>query len=540
MPYRALYRQWRPKDFSHMVGQKAIVETLRNQVVHDRIAHAYLFCGSRGTGKTSTAKILAKAINCENPDKGDPCGECANCRRVDQEESLDIIEIDAASNNGVDEMRDLRDTVKYPPQFGRYKVYIIDEVHMLSTSAFNALLKTLEEPPAHIVFILATTEPQKLPETILSRCQRFDFGRIATADIAGRLREAADGAGARISDGALMTIARAAEGGMRDALSILDMCLGYGDSVDEPMVRRILGTCDSGFMIRFGDALAEEDAGGVFRMIDEMMRDGRDPTVFTKDVSHHIRCLLLAKCCPDEIEKIMDLTSDAVKDYREQADKFTVSRLMKILDLYMALEAEMRFSASPRTALENTSLKCCVRTAEPDTQALNDRISELEKKVESLSDQIRIGIPAPEPRSKAVSREKAVPVPEIAAGTQIPVHIQAADPDSLSVWDSLMKQYQKTDPGTWSMLNHGKIIETDGTRFRWQPGSEKDDFFLNTLSRESTRKKIGESLSALTGRECIFDTVSRKAEAGRKDDSDEAYIHQLYETFGREPVIVKE
>ena len=179
MAYRALYREWRPKNFTQMVGQKAIIETLRNQVITQRIAHAYLFCGSRGTGKTSTAKILAKAINCLNPENGDPCGKCDNCLRMDKEETLDIIEIDAASNNGVNEIRDLRDTVKYPPQFGRYKVYIIDEVHMLTASAFNALLKTLEEPPAHIVFILATTEPQKLPETILSSCQRFDFGRIS-------------------------------------------------------------------------------------------------------------------------------------------------------------------------------------------------------------------------------------------------------------------------------------------------------------------------------------------------------------------------
>ena len=196
MAYRALYREWRPKNFTQMVGQKAIIETLRNQVITQRIAHAYLFCGSRGTGKTSTAKILAKAINCLNPENGDPCGKCDNCLRMDKEETLDIIEIDAASNNGVNEIRDLRDTVKYPPQFGRYKVYIIDEVHMLTASAFNALLKTLEEPPAHIVFILATTEPQKLPETILSRCQRFDFGRISIPEITGRLREAVDGSGA--------------------------------------------------------------------------------------------------------------------------------------------------------------------------------------------------------------------------------------------------------------------------------------------------------------------------------------------------------
>lgn len=543
MPYRALYRQWRPRDFSHMVGQKPVVETLRNQVIHDRIAHAYLFCGSRGTGKTSTAKILAKAINCEHPRKGDPCGECPNCLRMDREESLDIIEIDAASNNGVDEMRDLRDTVKYPPQFGRYKVYIIDEVHMLSTSAFNALLKTLEEPPAHIVFILATTEPQKLPETILSRCQRFDFGRIATADIASRLKEASEGAGANVSDGALMTIARAAEGGMRDALSILDMCLGYGDHIDEEMVRRILGTCDSGFMFRFGDALAGEEAGSVFHMIDELMRDGRDPAVFSRDVSHHIRCLLLAKCCPEEITNILDLTDDTAKEYKCQSEKFTVSRLMKMLDLYMALETEMRFSASPRVALENTSLKCCIRTEEMDGQAVNDRIAELEKKIGMMEKQIRNGM-SPVSDSMTVSEaepEKKEKKQEVATGKQTAGSLKkVSDGNASEIWGALMKQYQKTDPGIWSMLNHGKMIGTEGDLFQWQPNSPGDDFFVTTLSREATKTKIGKALSALAGHPCYFETVSRGAGTAQKNDSDQAYISRLYETFGQEPVIIKD
>ena len=541
MPYRALYRQWRPKDFSHMVGQKAIIETLRNQVIHDRIAHAYLFCGSRGTGKTSTAKILAKAINCERPVDGDPCGECPNCQRMDREESLDIVEIDAASNNGVDEMRDLRDTVKYPPQFGRYKVYIIDEVHMLSTSAFNALLKTLEEPPAHVVFILATTEPQKLPETILSRCQRFDFGRIATADIASRLKEAAQGAGAQVSDGALMTIARAAEGGMRDALSILDMCLGYGDRIDESMVRRILGTCDSAFMFRFGDALAAEDAGAVFRMIDEVMRDGRDPTVFAKDASHHVRCLLLSKCCPDETENILDLTADAAREYREQAEKFSVSRLMRILDLYMGLETEMRFSASPRVALENASLKCCIRTQETDAQAINDRIAALEKKVDTLTEQIRKGVPVSGMPGDTGTPKKTEAVKEApkqrpaAAAPQV-----LADGDAASVWAALMKQYQRSEPGIWSMLSKGKLISAEKDFFRWQPETPGAESFVTPLSRDTTKKKISDTLNALTGRNCSFEPVSRGADPSKRDDSEKAYIDRLYETFGQEPVVVQD
>ena len=323
MAYQALYRQWRPVDFSSMVAQEAIVATLRNQITTGRIAHAYLFCGSRGTGKTSTAKIMSRAINCEKPQNGDPCGECESCRRLLADESLDVMEIDAASNNGVDEIRDLRETVKYPPQQGKYKVYIIDEVHMLSASAFNALLKTLEEPPAHVVFILATTEPQKLPATILSRCQRFDFGRIPAGQIAGRLRQAAEGAGASATDSALNMIARAAEGGMRDALSILDMCLGYRNDVDEELVRNVLGTSDKGFLFRFADALEAQDAAMLMSMIDELMRGGREPMVFAKDVSQHLRALLMAKCCGEDLAALLDLTQEDAAEYAEQAEAFT-------------------------------------------------------------------------------------------------------------------------------------------------------------------------------------------------------------------------
>ena len=537
MAYRALYRQWRPKDFSHMVGQKAIINTLRNQVIHERIAHAYLFCGSRGTGKTSTAKILAKAINCMHTDNGDPCGECPNCQRMDHDESLDIIEIDAASNNGVDEMRDLRDTVKYPPQFGKYKVYIIDEVHMLSTSAFNALLKTLEEPPAHIVFILATTEPQKLPETILSRCQRFDFGRISTPEIAGRLREAAKGEEAEVSDGALMAIARAAEGGMRDALSILDMCLGYGNHIDETMVRKILGTSDRNFLFRFSEALAEQDSGTVFMMIDELIRDGKDPGVFARDVSYHFRCLLLTKSCPDETEAILDLTSEDAKEFRSQAGKYTVTRLMKILDLYMALETEMRFSSSPRIALENASLKCCLRTDETDAQALNDRISELEKRIDDLNNRFLSGgfsvLKTNEKELKTASGSKN--------GEKVvkPVNDENTPDVHISVWETYMNQAKKTDPGSWSILMHGNVACPEDDVYIWTPGSDKDDFFLTALKNEQKKKKISEQISALAGKPCRFETAKRSSSpVPQGDDPEKKHINMLYDTFGKEPVVI--
>jgi len=544
MAYRALYRQWRPKDFSHMVGQKAIIETLRNQVVTGRIAHAYLFCGSRGTGKTSTAKILARAINCLNPANGDPCGECENCRRMEMEETLDIIEIDAASNNGVDEMRDLRDTVKYPPQFGKYKVYIIDEVHMLSTSAFNALLKTLEEPPEHVVFILATTEPQKLPETILSRCQRFDFGRISMPEIAGRLREAVEGSGAEATDGALMLIARAAEGGMRDALSLLDMCLGYRSHVDEDLVRTILGSTDSSFLFEYCDALSGRDTGKVFSMIDTLMRDGKDPAVFARDVCRHIRSLLIAKACPEELAQVLDITLEEAADLVRQAESFTITRLMSILDLYLALEGNMRYSSTPRLALENTSLKCCVRTAETDSQALNDRITELEKQVSDLMNRLSSGsLPAPAPAAAAPAEKKpsAAGAPGSAAPARTRKPASGGSPDA-GAWTEMLNRFKKTEPSIWSFLTQGNPAGIEGNTYIWQASAaEGEKLFINTLNKPDISGKISAALTEITGQPCSFSARERGREApaaGNRGEED--YLQKLRETFGSEPVSVVE
>jgi len=540
MVYRALYREWRPRDFSHVVGQKAIIETLRNQVMNQRIAHAYLFCGSRGTGKTSTAKILAKAINCLDPRNGDPCGICENCRRLDQEESLDVVEIDAASNNGVDEIRVLRDTVKYPPQYGKYKVYIIDEVHMLSPAAFNALLKTLEEPPAHIVFILATTEPQKLPETILSRCQRFDFGRLSVAELTGRLKEAADGSGASVSDGALMMIARAAEGGMRDALSILDMCLGYRDRVDETLVRSILGSSDSSFLFEFCGAFAEGEPGKVFRMIDEIMREGKDPAVFARDVCRHIRALLIAKTGTDELVRIMDLTQEEAADYIRQGEQFTVSRLLKILDLFMGLETEMRYASTPRLALENASLKCCLRLDGTDDQSLNDRITELENRIANLEKSIAEGsIQAAAPAADRQSRtdktaDKGEKKPaQIPSGKQLLMKVN--DP----AWNKLMDRFKKTEPMIWSFLLQGNLVSSGSGLYVWQTaqaGSRK--LYVDPLNQDEKKRKICDCLSEVTGRTCEFRAIDLEQPVPAEDNSEAAHLKQLYETFGTEPVDV--
>ena len=541
MAYRALYREWRPKNFTQMVGQKAIIETLRNQVITQRIAHAYLFCGSRGTGKTSTAKILAKAINCLDPENGDPCGKCDNCLRMDKEETLDIIEIDAASNNGVNEIRDLRDTVKYPPQFGKYKVYIIDEVHMLTPSAFNALLKTLEEPPAHIVFILATTEPQKLPETILSRCQRFDFGRISIPEITGRLREAVDGSGARATDGALMLIARTAEGGMRDALSILDMCLGYRDDVDEELVRSILGTSDNAFLFSFCEAFSDRDARQIFLMIDQLIRDGKDPAVFAKDVCRHVRALLIAKTSPEDLPAVLDITTEEAKEYIRQSERFTLTRLMMILDQFLSLETEMRYASTPRLALENTSLKCCLRIEQNDGQALQDRITELENRIAEMQKRIENGIPAATAPASAPAAEDKAPVKKASAPIPAaPKKPAAGETSPNAVWKELMDRFRRSDPAIWSMLTQGELTGSSGGKFTWQPSQTGGNMFLIPLNKPEKRQKICDCLSEITGMTCEFTAVNGGTASAAGKSSEKEYLNQLYDAFGADKVIIQE
>lgn len=292
--YRALYRKWRPQRFEDVVGQRAIVAALKNQVAAGRVGHAYLFTGVRGTGKTTCAKIFAKAVNCLEPQNGDPCGQCAVCRGIDDGSILDVVEMDAASNNGVDDIRDLRDETAYTPSICRYKVYIIDEVHMLSTAAFNALLKTLEEPPAHVIFILATTEIQKVPATIRSRCQRYDFTRISPEDIAGRVSQVAGAEGLALTEGAAGLIARLADGALRDALSILDTCAGVTGQIDEDVVRRMAGVTDRSYLFRMSDALAARDAASALAELAALRQQSVDVKRLTEELIAHYRSLMLA------------------------------------------------------------------------------------------------------------------------------------------------------------------------------------------------------------------------------------------------------
>ena len=323
MSYTALYRKFRPAEFEDVKGQDHIITTLKNQIKADRIGHAYLFCGTRGTGKTTVAKIFAKAVNCEHPVDGSPCGECTMCKNIAAGTSMNVIEIDAASNNGVDNIRQIREEVEYRPTEGKYKVYIIDEVHMLSIGAFNALLKTLEEPPAYVIFILATTEAHKIPITILSRCQRYDFRRISIDTITARLRELMDAEQVTVEDRALRYIAKAGDGSMRDALSLLDQCIAFylGQTLTYDKVLEVLGAVDTEVFSKMYKTIKTSDVAGCMNLMEDIIMQGRDLSQFVTDFVWYLRNLLLIKTTDDidKIEDVIEVSKDNIKDMIEDA-----------------------------------------------------------------------------------------------------------------------------------------------------------------------------------------------------------------------------
>ncbi len=384
MAYTALYRKYRPLQFSDVIGQEHITTILKNQVRTGHIAHAYLFCGSRGTGKTTSAKILARAVNCLSPADGEPCTTCDSCRRYLSEDAVDIIEIDAASNNGVDDVRTLIDNARYTPLNMQRKVYIIDEVHMLTNQAFNALLKTLEEPPAHVVFILATTEPQKLPATIVSRCQRFDFRRLSVQNITATLKNVLDKASASIDEDGLIAIARAAEGGMRDALSLADQCLSFcGDHVTAKDVFDVLGCMQQDFLSEIADALINGNAGEALRRFDGVIASGRDVGVFLQDLIRHYRALLLAHTCGDCAD-ILDCTKEAMAQYKTQAESASEANLLRAMRALIDASSKLKAVASPRLLVESTLVALCRPQEEQSLLALEERVIKLEAALSAL------------------------------------------------------------------------------------------------------------------------------------------------------------
>ena len=396
MSYQALYRKWRPVTFEDVKGQDHIVTTLKNQIQLDRVGHAYLFCGTRGTGKTTVAKIFAKAVNCENPVDGSPCGECPTCKAIAAGVSMNVVEIDAASNNGVDNIREIRDEVMYSPTEGKKKVYIIDEVHMLSIGAFNALLKTLEEPPEYVIFILATTEASKIPITILSRCQRYDFHRISIDTISGRLSQLMEYENIRVEDKALRYVAKAADGSMRDALSLIDQCVAFHLGQDEltyENVLDVLGAVDTTVFADTLKAVVSGDVSACLHIVEDVVMQGRDLSQFTSDFVWYLRNLLLVASTKDisSLEDVIDVSADNLKQLAEDAKLADTETLMRYIRVMSDLSNELKLATQKRIKLEVSLIKLCKPAMEPaaDIGELSGRVGQLEQQLEETIKHIK-------------------------------------------------------------------------------------------------------------------------------------------------------
>lgn len=389
MSYTALYRKFRPISFEDVKGQDHIVTTLKNQLKAGRIGHAYLFCGTRGTGKTTVAKILARAVNCEHLKDGSPCNECDTCKGILSGTSTNVIEIDAASNNGVDNIREIREEVSYRPTQGKYKVYIIDEVHMLSTGAFNALLKTLEEPPEYVIFILATTEVNKIPVTILSRCQRYNFHRISIDTISARVKELLDKEGVQAEDRAIRYIAKAADGSMRDALSLTDQCIAFylGQELTYDRVLDVLGTVDTEVFSRMLREVIKGDAAACLRLLGDLVRDGKEMGQFVSDFTWYLRNLMLLKSSED-LEDVLDVSTENLKQLKEESRLIDDDTLFRYIRIFSDLSGRIRFATQKQIMVETELIRLCRPQMDTDLSGVLDRIRVLEEKTEKTDDRL--------------------------------------------------------------------------------------------------------------------------------------------------------
>jgi len=457
MSYVAFYRKYRPKNFDEIVGQKAVVTTLKNQINSGKIGHAYLFCGMRGTGKTSTARVFAKALNCVNGPTSAPCGECSSCRAIANGSMIDVIEMDAASNRGIDDIRDLREKVNFPPSEGRYKIYIIDEVHMLTTEAFNALLKTLEEPPKHVVFILATTEPSKLPQTILSRCMRFDFTRVLTSELVKHMKKIAVENGIEVEDRALALIAKNSQGSVRDALSLLDKALAFGGKkLSYKDVLTLLGAVDTGLLYELSRAVLEETRAKILQIVDEVILQGKDAGRFLADLTEHFRNLLMV--CIGADRNLIDVVDEEYAELRNISTGYTRERLLSILDILVDASNDLKWSSQPRIVLEAALMKLTLPSLHESDHGLISRIQALEAEIEKLKKQIKqINLRSgPTEKNTATASSRLIPAPK---------HSQIQDETVMHT------QSSKGEDGTKEAKNSGFPEST----------AKKEDSVINTL-----------------------------------------------------------
>ncbi len=528
MSYIALYRKWRPLVFEDVVEQEHVVNTLKNSITKDRIGHAYLFCGTRGTGKTTMAKIFARAINCLSPKDGDPCNECEICREILSGTILDVIEIDAASNNSVDNIREIRDEVVYTPSRSRYKVYIIDEVHMLSTGAFNALLKTLEEPPSHVVFILATTEPHKLPATILSRCQRFDFRRITKESIAARLDRIAKDSGTKLSEDAARLIAGMSDGALRDAISILDQCISIGkNEITYDDVLTVTGVANEAFVSAIVDAVAARDVSGVLKLVGELVTEGKDIPNFVSDVVLYYRNILICSMT-DDPSKVLDLSGERLEAVKIQSSRYQRDQVISIIKELSSLAASLKWAEHPRVILEVSLLKLCegIFSSGDDLQK---RVEMLERKLDGA--QIVPGSSSSNPTSQ-VRKEAApevrsaeVPQRETTQKSENKPQKESKQPvNGLEEWNDVLTALKGNGKMMlYSNLEGTKAVELSGNKVGIDFGGA-GGFNKLIASKPENLSLLEEMLSKELGRSIKVkiledgDTVVKKEEDTEKDE----------------------
>ncbi|MCI7492625.1 MAG: DNA polymerase III subunit gamma/tau [Lachnobacterium sp.] len=502
MSYQALYRKFRPTEFEDVKGQEHIVTTLKNQIKADRIGHAYLFCGTRGTGKTTVAKIFAKAVNCEHPVDGSPCGECPSCRAIADGSSMNVIEIDAASNNGVDNIRQIREEVSYRPAEGKYKVYIIDEVHMLSTGAFNALLKTLEEPPSYVIFILATTEAHKIPITILSRCQRYDFHRISIDTIAARLSDLMQQEKVDVDEKAIRYVAKAGDGSMRDALSLLDQCIAFhlGETLTYENVLEVLGAVDTEVFSRLLRQIIDKNVAAAISILDELVDEGRELGQLVSDFTWYLRNLLLIQSS-DDMEEVLDMSQDSIDALKEEAKLISPEVLLRYIRIFSELGNQVRYASQKRIVIEIAIIKLCRPEMETDQTSIIDRLESLEQKMAQ-------GVPAAQVQAGTMPQNTTpgaaqVKKPELPKA--IPEDIQAA----IKNWRSIISE---VGGNTKVYLN--KAVPTLGNASDLQLVFDDENAYAYLEeNRAGCLDTIKEKLAERTGRD-IAVTV-RKNESGQ-------------------------
>ena len=520
--YQALYRKWRPRVFEDVAGQPHITTTLKNELIAGRVAHAYLFTGSRGTGKTTCAKILAKAVNCLHPRDGDPCNECESCRGIDSGSILDVVEIDAASNNGVDNIRDLREETVYSPAAVKYRVYIIDEVHMLSGGAFNALLKTLEEPPAYVIFILATTEVHKIPATILSRCQRFDFRRIPVEDIAARLKTVAAAEKIPLTDGGAATMARLADGALRDGLSLLDRCAGIGGTIDEQAVAKAAGLSDRHYLFELSGAVSRHDYPAALRILDRLYASSADMERLCEEMIGHFRGIMLMKSASSASE-LIGCGPEETEQLRQTAGEMAIEEIFHALDTLQATLDALHRTPAHRVTMEMGFLRLCRPELDASPSALLTRIRALE-------DRIKAGIPAaaapsvpavppadpsPAPRAPAESRPAPEPAP---AAEKVRPAPDAPDEETgdrpFEAWPEALEALAALDPPLRGFLNGSAAV----LRGNYVLVDSSNSMFGELIRQPTHQKPLKEAVQKAAGQPYKVGILTKRLAPRAQDD----------------------